>query len=115
MEVRTTHRLRFGLLALAFIVFGGKSYEVLLRGIDSNIHAAVAMSVTSPDAAAESQSQVEKSKTGAPLVSPFGIGLSTSHSDEKLFLPCSPTVSGWRPRILTQTRHSMTTHFSISG
>lgn len=35
------------LLALSFTVFLGKSYEVLLRGIDSNIHAAVAVNVTS--------------------------------------------------------------------
>jgi hypothetical protein len=35
------------LLALAAVAFLGKSYETTLRGIDSNIHAAVSMSVTS--------------------------------------------------------------------
>ena len=35
------------LLALASVVFLGKAYETGLRGIDSNIHAAVSMSVTS--------------------------------------------------------------------
>ena len=35
------------LIALASVVFLGKSYESGLRGIDSNIHAAVSMSVTS--------------------------------------------------------------------
>jgi hypothetical protein len=35
------------LAALASVTFLGKSYETSLRGIDSNIHAAVAMSVTS--------------------------------------------------------------------
>src|SRR5205085_372766 len=33
-------------LALAAVAFLGKSYESGLRGIDSNIHAAVSMSVT---------------------------------------------------------------------
>ncbi len=35
------------LLALAAVAFLGKAYETTLRGIDSNIHAAVAMNVTS--------------------------------------------------------------------
>src|SRR4051794_15187619 len=37
------------LISLAFVVFLGKAYENTLRGIDSNIHAAVSMSITSPD------------------------------------------------------------------
>ncbi len=35
------------LFSLALVTFLGKSYETTLRGIDSNIHASVAMSVTS--------------------------------------------------------------------
>src|SRR3569832_1610753 len=34
------------LLSLAFVAFLGKSYENLLRGIDSNIHAKVSLSAT---------------------------------------------------------------------
>ncbi len=35
------------LISLSFVTFSGKSYENLLRGIDSNIHAKIAMTVTS--------------------------------------------------------------------
>lgn len=41
---------QLALLCLASVVFMGKSDETLLRGIDSNIHAAVAMGVTSQGA-----------------------------------------------------------------
>jgi hypothetical protein len=91
------------LLSLAFVAFLGKSYENTLRGIDSNIHAEVSMSATSP------RSKLPKLPMTAPHVDTSYDTQSNFNDHPFFFFWMNGTVmralgpSGWSARVLTAT------------
>lgn len=97
------------LVALAAVAFLGKSYETSLRGIDSNIHASVSMSVTSgPGIAPRLPIPIKNFSASAPSTQSGAIDANQVFNDHPFFIfwvnglimrALGP--SAWTARLLT--------------
>src|SRR4051812_24041485 len=89
---------RIALLALAAVAFLGKSYDSSLRGIDSNIHAAVSMSVTAgPGIAPRLPIPIKNFSAAAPARTDSGIDPNRVFNDHPFFVFW---LNGWIMRAL---------------
>src|SRR4051794_26681927 len=101
------------LTALASVTFLGKSYETSLRGIDSNIHAAVAMSVTSQGAKPRLPIPIKNFSAAAPATPGSSLDPNLYFNDHPFFLFW---VNGWVMRALGPSAWSarlLTALFSV--